>query len=189
MIFSLSFILGLASRNLWIIEIIILRVSLSSMPCSSLILSVVSTFAISAALKVPLICVSRSVLSTRTITVGLFKAGARRSFWAANTINRDLPEPWKCHIRPFLILPSITRCTILFAPSYCWKRGITLIRCFFELVVNKEKLRMISKRRAGLNRSVSSLPISANPSALDIWLSFSSIRQGAQNSNGQRIAP
>jgi len=27
--------------------------------------------------------------------------GCRRSFCAANTISRDLPEPWKCQIRPF----------------------------------------------------------------------------------------
>ena len=33
---------------------------------------------------------------------GVLQAGCRRSFCAANTISSDLPEPWKCQIRPFL---------------------------------------------------------------------------------------
>ena len=43
-----------------------------------------------------------------------------RSLRAANSINSDLPEPWKCQIRPFLGCPATTRATILFTPSYCW---------------------------------------------------------------------
>ena len=35
------------------------------------------------------------------------------------TIKKDFPDPWKCHINPFLTRPSFTRSTILLAPSYC----------------------------------------------------------------------
>ncbi len=44
-------------------------------------------------LKVPVIWVSKSVLSTKTITVGLFNLVILRNFCAAKTINNDLPEP------------------------------------------------------------------------------------------------
>jgi hypothetical protein len=54
------------------------------------------------------------------MTVGLPKAGCILSFCEAKTINRDLPEPWKCQIRPFRVCPASTRETIMFAPSYCW---------------------------------------------------------------------
>ena len=33
---------------------------------------------------------------------GVLQAACMRSFCAANTISSDLPEPWKCQIRPFL---------------------------------------------------------------------------------------
>ena len=39
---------------------------------------------------------------------------------AAKTISSDLPEPWKCQIRPLRGCPATTRSTILLAPSYCW---------------------------------------------------------------------
>ncbi len=54
----------------------------------------------SVAWKVALIWVSRSMRSTTINTVGLCRAACRRIFWAAKTISRDLPEPWKCQIRP-----------------------------------------------------------------------------------------
>jgi hypothetical protein len=53
MMLSRVFMLGFASRNLWIMEMMILRVSRSSMVCNTLMLSVVSTLAMSAALKMP----------------------------------------------------------------------------------------------------------------------------------------
>ena len=74
----------------------------------------------SAALKVAVIWVSRSMRSTTISTVGFLSFGCSRSFCAANTISSDLPEPWKCQIRPFFGWPATTRSTILLAPSYCW---------------------------------------------------------------------
>ena len=58
-------------------------------------------FGTSAALKVAVICVSRSIRSTTIITVGLPSFGCIRSFCAAKTMSSDLPLPWKCQIRPF----------------------------------------------------------------------------------------
>jgi len=58
-------------------------------------------FGTSAALKVAVICVSRSMRSTTMMTVGLPSLGCRRSFCAAKTISSDLPLPWKCQMRPF----------------------------------------------------------------------------------------
>ncbi len=54
----------------------------------------------SEAWKVALIWASRSMRSTTMSTVGLRRAGCRRIFWAAKTMSSDLPEPWKCQIRP-----------------------------------------------------------------------------------------
>ena len=77
-------------------------------------------FGMSAALKVAVICVSRSIRSTTMMTVGFLSAGCSRSFWAAKTISSDLPDPWKCQISPFLMRPTSTRSTIWLAASYCW---------------------------------------------------------------------
>ena len=74
----------------------------NDLPFNPSALSLYKWAPISDELKIPLIWVSKSVRSTKTITVGLFNAASRRSFCAAKTINSDLPEPWKCQIRPFL---------------------------------------------------------------------------------------
>ena len=66
---------------------------------------------------------SRSMRSTTISTVGFFSAGCRRSFRAANSISSDLPEPWKCQIRPLRGWPATTRSTILLAPSYLLVAG------------------------------------------------------------------
>ena len=52
------------------------------------------------------IWVSRSMRSTTISTVGFLSAGCRRSFRAAKSISSDLPEPWKCQIRPFFGCPA-----------------------------------------------------------------------------------
>ena len=54
----------------------------------------------------PVIWVSRSMRSTTIRIVGLVSSAIARSFSAVNTISSDLPEPWKCQIRPCLILPE-----------------------------------------------------------------------------------
>ena len=95
----------------------------------------------SEAWNVALICVSRSTRSTTMSTVGLPSAGCSRSFCAANTMSSDLPEPWKCQMRPFCGRPAITRCTIRLAASYCWYRQTILMRRFFLSVANSVKLR------------------------------------------------
>ena len=69
---------------------------------------------------VALIWLSRSMRSTTTSTVGFFSTGCRRSLRAANSISSDLPEPWKCQIRPLRGLPATPRSTMRFTPSTCW---------------------------------------------------------------------
>jgi hypothetical protein len=88
----------------------------------------------SEALNVPVIWVSRSMRSTTIRIVGLVSSAIARSFNAVNTISSDLPDPWKCQIRPCLIFPCSTRCTIRFVPWNCWNRAIILIlRCFLSV--------------------------------------------------------
>ena len=43
-----------------------------------------------------------------------------RSLSAVNTISSDLPDPWKCQIRPCLTRPCSTRSTIRFVAWNCW---------------------------------------------------------------------
>lgn len=50
----------------------------------------------------------------------IFQFFVRPQFWAAKTISKDLPLPWKCHINPLRGAPATTRSTMAFAPSYCW---------------------------------------------------------------------
>ena len=59
---------------------------------------------------------SRSMRSTTISTVGFLSAGCRRSLRAAKSISSDLPEPWKCQIRPLRGWPATTRSTILLPP-------------------------------------------------------------------------
>ena len=162
-------------------------VPLASMLWRSRILSVVTVLATSAALKVPEICVSRSVRSTNTMTVGASSSGVLRSFCAANTMSSDFPDPWKCQISPFLMDPSLTRSTIRLAPSYCWKRGMILMRLPL-LLLNKVKFLRMSRSLAGCKRSCSLLPTSANPNACATASSLST-RQGAQCMIGVPTAP
>ena len=76
-------------------------------------------FGISDALKVAVICVSRSILSSTITTVGFLSSGSILSFKAAKTIKSDFPDPWKCQINPFFGYPARTLSTMRFAPSYC----------------------------------------------------------------------
>ena len=84
------------------VVMMILRTSCASNCCSLSRVSAFSRFGMSAPVKVPVIWVSRSMRSTTISTVGFFRPGCSRSFCAANTISSDLPEPWKCQIKPFL---------------------------------------------------------------------------------------
>ena len=86
---------------MWIVVISTLRTSCPSSVCSSCRVATPTMFGTSAALKVAVICVSRSMRSTTMMTVGLPSFGCIRSFCAAKTISSDLPLPWKCQIRPF----------------------------------------------------------------------------------------
>ena len=86
---------------------------------------ILSMLGISARVKSPVIWSSKSILSSTITTVGAFSTSWRRSFWAANTINHDLPEPWKCQIKPLrgpepFIYVDRTRWTIASPPKYCW---------------------------------------------------------------------
>ena len=92
----------MASPNLKIVVMMILRTSCASSCCSFSRLSAFSRLGMSAPVKVPVIWLSRSMRSTTISTVGFFKPACMRSFCAANTISSDLPEPWKCQIKPFL---------------------------------------------------------------------------------------
>ena len=97
-----SFRLPVASPNLKIVVMMILRTSWASNCCSFSRLSAFSRLGMSAPVNVPVIWLSRSMRSTTISTVGFFKPACMRSFCAAKTISRDLPEPWKCQIKPFL---------------------------------------------------------------------------------------
>ena len=77
------------------------RTSCASSVCNSWRVATPTMFGTSAALKVAVICVSRSMRSTTIITVGLPSFGCIRSFCAAKTMSSDLPLPWKCQMRPF----------------------------------------------------------------------------------------
>ncbi len=121
MMLERSFSLPPASANLWIVVISTLRTSwpeqfLQLLPG----IATPTMFGTSEALKVAVICVSRSMRSTTIITVGLPSCGCSRSFCAAKTISSDLPLPWKCQISPFLGSPFTTRSTIWLVVKYCW---------------------------------------------------------------------
>ena len=119
MMFERSLSLPPASPNLWMVVISTLRTSCPSSSCNSWRLATPTMLGTSAALKVALIWVSRSIRSTTMITVGLPSRGCSRSFCAAKTISSDLPLPWKCQMRPFFGYPRTTRATILLVASYC----------------------------------------------------------------------
>ena len=72
-----------------------------------------------------------------------------RSLFAAKTISKLLPEPWKCQISPLRIRPSTTRSTMRLAASYCWNRLITLILRWLRSVANKVKFRAMSRTTSG----------------------------------------
>ena len=116
---SLSFRLGVISLNLKIVVMRIFRISLDNAVERSFMESTLYVFGISDTANVPDICESNSTLSTTTITVGFFSSGSIRSFCAAKTISNDLPEPWKCQMRPFFGLPTRTLSTMALAPSTC----------------------------------------------------------------------
>ena len=81
-----------------------LRAPWLSSVCSSARESVDTRSGTSEALKVPVIWVSRSMRSTTIRIVGFVSSAIARSFCAVKTMSSDLPEPWKCQIRPLLDL-------------------------------------------------------------------------------------
>ena len=117
----------------------------------------------SAALNVPVIWVSRSIRSTTISTVGLLSPAIARSFSAVNTISSDLPDPWKCQIRPCLTRPSNTRSTIRLVAWNCWYRAMILIlRCLLS-VAKSVKNRRKSSTAEGRSRPSTASPTASRP--------------------------
>ena len=102
MILSRKLIASVILANSKIFVMITFRVSALSSLVSSALVSAGTRFGTSAMENVPKICPLRSIRSLTMITVGALSSFIMRSFWAAKTISRDLPLPWKCQIRPFL---------------------------------------------------------------------------------------
>ena len=69
------------------------RTSCASNACNSCRVATPTMFGTSAALKVLVICVSRSMRSTTMMTVGLPSLGCSRNFCAAKTMSSVLPLP------------------------------------------------------------------------------------------------
>ena len=117
----------------------------------SLMFSTFIKFDTSASEKDDVIYESKSILSTTYKHCWIFKFFCFLSFWAANNISKDLPDPWKCQIKPFLILPSLTRSTIAFAPSNCWYLQITFI--FLNYLFRRlNNIFSMSSKVAGFNK-------------------------------------
>ena len=112
-----------------------------------------------------------------------------RSFSAVKTISNDLPDPWKCQIRPCLMRPNSTRSTIRFVAWNCWNLAMILIlRCFLS-VANTVKNRRKSNTAAGASSPSTASLTAARPTFAGASWPVSSSRHGPHSSTGIPTVP